>query len=139
MIGERGVGFSRANLFGQKFEAYKEQAKHPLLIAMIETQKGASGIREILKVPGLDAIFIGPYDLSASLGVIGDFNHPLFKDALRLILDECRMAGIPSGIHVIKPIKDELNLRIKEGYQFIAYSIDAVFLWESSEYKEELL
>ena len=77
---------------------------------------------------GLDAIFIGPYDLSASMGLTADFKNIKFINALNKILDICTKKNIPYGIHVVKPDLNELNLRIKENYQFIAYSIDAFFL-----------
>ena len=78
-IGERGVGFSRANLFGKNFNEYKKETYNTLIIAMIENQSAVKNIDKILSVKGLDAIFIGPYDLSASLKLTGQFDHPRFK------------------------------------------------------------
>ena len=66
--GRRGVAFSRANLFGKNFDAYIEEAKQPILIAMIEHVDAINELDGILAVDGLDAILIGPYDLSGSLG-----------------------------------------------------------------------
>ena len=126
--GTRGVGFSRANLFGKNFEAYSKEAQAPLLVAMIENFNAIDQLDHILRVPGLDAIFIGPYDLSASMGITGQFDQPKFIAALERIRAIAKTHGIPCGMLVVKPDKEELEKRIAEGYRFIAYSIDAVFL-----------
>ena len=126
--GIRGVGFSRANLFGRNFNEYVKEAHNPLIIAMIENIKAVDELDRIIDENGLDAIFIGPYDLSASMGLTADFKNIKFINTLNKILDTCTKKNIPYGIHVVKPDLNELNLRIKENYQFIAYSIDAFFL-----------
>ncbi len=127
--GRRGVGYSRANLFGQRFDAYRTgEAQSPLLVAMIEDTQAVSNLDELLAVDGLDAIFIGPYDLSASLGCTGDFENPAFTATIAQILETCRRLGVPSGLHVVSPDAAQLSRRVREGYQFLAYSIDSVFL-----------
>jgi len=126
--GNRGVGFSRANLFGKYFNDYIQEAQQPLLIAMIENVRALENLDEILQVTGLDAILIGPYDLSASLNVISKFDDESFIKAINCIILKCKEYSIPVGIHVVDPNLDHLNSRINEGYQFIAYSIDSVFL-----------
>jgi 2-dehydro-3-deoxyglucarate aldolase len=126
--GIRGVGFSRANLFGKHFEAYREEAQAPLLVAMIEHSRAVECLEEILAVDGLDAILIGPYDLSASMGVTAQFDELRFIEAMERIRTLCCDANIPCGVHVVMPDADALQQRITDGYRFIAYSIDAVFL-----------
>lgn len=126
--GTRGVGFSRANLFGKHFDAYREEAQAPLLVAMIEHTRAAENLEEILSVEGLDAILIGPYDLSASMGLTAKFEAPEFISVMERIRTLCSQHHIPCGVHVVMPDADALKQRIEEGYRFIAYSIDAVFL-----------
>jgi 2-dehydro-3-deoxyglucarate aldolase len=126
--GTRGVGFSRANLFGKHFEAYREEAQAPLLVAMIEHIRAVDNLDAILKVEGLDAIMIGPYDLSASMGMTAEFERCAFRDVLETIRLSCERNRIRSGLHVVQPSREELYQRIAEGYGFLAYSIDAVFL-----------
>jgi 2-dehydro-3-deoxyglucarate aldolase len=126
--GTRGVGFSRANLFGKNFEVYREEAQAPLLVAMIEHSRAADNLEEILAVDGLDAILIGPYDLSASMGVTAQFDSSTFIATLERIRTLCVKANIPCGVHVVIPDTESLKIKLKEGYLFIAYSIDAVFL-----------
>jgi len=126
--GKRGVGFSRANLFGKFFEKYNEEAQKPLLIAMVESARAVENLKEILAVEGLDAILIGPYDLSSSMGLKAEFDSPDFISAMDRINNSCRKANIPCGVHVVSPNIKEIERLIKEGYLFIPYSIDAVFL-----------
>jgi len=129
--GKRGVGFSRANLYGNNFEEYKKEAGNPLLIAMIENIKALDNLENILKVKGLDSIMIGPYDLSASLGITGDFSNTLFKKTINTIKGLSQENGVPIGFHVVNPSKKEVHSKVKEGYQFIAHSIDSVLLLDS--------
>lgn len=132
-VGNRGVAFSRANLFGKTFDSYKEEAQSPFLVAMIENIHACNNIEEILSVEGLDAILIGPYDLSASLGITAEFGHPDFISMMVEILRSALDANIPAGIHVVAPSISELNARIEEGYLFIPYSIDTVMLRNETE------
>ena len=131
--GNRGVAFSRANLYGKHFDSYKEESQEPLFIVMIENAIAVKNLDEILATEGIDAIMIGPYDLSASMGMTAEFEHPDFIAAMAHIRDTAMQHNIPAGIHVVAPSETELDQRIAEGYRFIAYSIDAVFLKHSTE------
>jgi 2-dehydro-3-deoxyglucarate aldolase len=131
--GTRGVGFSRANLFGKNFSQYTSEAQQPIIVAMIENIKAVDNLQSILKVDGVDAIFIGPYDLSASMGKTADFENPDFLLTVKKIIQTAEAENKPFGIHIVEPKISQLKLRLKEGYRFIAYSVDSVFLRESSE------
>ena len=126
--GKRGVAFSRANLFGKYFNEYIDEAQQPLLIAMIEHINAVNNLDDILKVEGLDAILIGPYDLSSSMGLTSKFEDKDFIAIMDIIKKKSVSAKIPCGIHIITPSKEELKTKIEDGYSFIAYSMDAVFL-----------
>jgi len=126
--GNRGMGFSRANLFGKDFDAYRSEACSPLLVAMIEHVQSVERLDAILEVEGLDAILVGPYDLSASMGLTGMFDHVDFMATMQQIRELAKQAGVAAGVHVVQPVDIELRQRITEGYRFLAYSIDAVML-----------
>ena len=126
--GNRGVAFSRANLFGKYFDEYILEAQKPLLVAMIEHINAVDELDNILKVEGLDAIMIGPYDLSASMGLTAKFNNYNFVDVMQILKNKSDDAKIPCGIHVVNPSENKLREKILDGYNFIAYSIDGVFL-----------
>ncbi len=128
--GKRGVGFSRTNLFGKNFNTYKKEAQDPIVIAMIETREGIKNLESILNLKIIDAIMVGPYDLSASLGITGNLKNKKLTNSLKKILQLCLKFKIACGIHVVKPEKKELKKAIIQGYQFIAYSGDAFFLNE---------
>jgi 2-dehydro-3-deoxyglucarate aldolase len=128
--GSRGVGYSRANLFGKEFEAYREFS--PFMVAQIEHKDAARDIEAILAVEGLDAIMIGPYDLSASMGLTGQFDHPDFKALLNGVVAACAKYKIPAGQHVVVPDPGRLEGTLAEGYRFVAYCTDAIFLWTSA-------
>jgi len=132
--GGRGVGYSRANMFGRNFKTYSKGLFKPFIVAQIESTKAVTNIDSILKVKGLDAIFIGPYDLSASLGVTGNFNSKKFKDIIATIIYKSKKAKIPYGIHLIKSDKKILKEYIKKGFKIIAYSVDSVILNEGIKY-----
>jgi 2-dehydro-3-deoxyglucarate aldolase len=130
--GKRGVGLSRANLFGKFFQGYVREAQQPLIIAMIENHDGVNNLDDILKVKGLDAILIGPYDLSASMGITAQFDHLDFRNVLKNIKKKSDLASVPCGVHVVDPSETDLKERIAEGYRFIAYAIDSTILISSS-------
>ncbi len=132
--GARGVGYCRANLFGADFDAYRQgRASGLLLVAQIEHIRAVEALPEILAHPRLDAIMVGPYDLSGSMGLTGRFDHPDFIAAMARIRDICRQCGAHMGTHVVMPDPAELAARMREGYRFIAYGIDAVFLRNSAQ------
>lgn len=130
--GIRGVGYSRANLYGKHFDSYKKEARIPLVIAQIEHIKAVDNLESILGVDGLDAIIIGPYDLSASMGLTGELEHPDVIQACKRVIVTSKRMGIPSGLHLVSPDKKKLEYAIKDGYCFIAYSLDGVFLSENA-------
>jgi 2-dehydro-3-deoxyglucarate aldolase len=134
--GRRGVGFSRANLFGKHFDAYREEAQAPLLVAMIENQRALQQLRQILSVEGLDAILIGPYDLSASMGLTGQFEAPEFVRTLGEIRTTAQQLSLPCGVHVVTPSHATLTQRLAEGFRFIAYGTDALFLIQGAQRSE---
>jgi len=132
--GKRGVGYSRANLFGKNFNEYaQDESQQPLLIAMIEHIKALENLDEILSTSGLDGILVGPYDLSASMNLIGQFDSEGMRKALKLIVEKCKTYSVPAGFHVVQPNEGDLKQKIREGYQFIAYGIDAIFLNNNCE------
>jgi len=127
--GMRGVGFCRANMYGIDFDKAIASANEEMFVCLqIEHIDSIHNIDEILSVPGVDAVFIGPYDLSASMGITRQFDHPKMIEAQQKVLDACKKHGIAPGIHVVQPDVDEVEKRFNEGYRFIAYSLDITML-----------
>ena len=126
--GKRGVAFSRANLFGKYFDEYSVEAQQPLLVAMIEQIEAVDELDAILAVEGLDAILIGPYDLSASMGITAEFENDAFVGVINKIKMVADKHNIACGVHVVAPTSVDMEDKLKTGYRFLAYSIDTVFL-----------
>jgi len=131
--GIRGVGYSRANLFGRNFQSHFSSFNDELVVvAQIESIRAVENLDDILTVPGVDALIVGPYDLSASMGLTGQFEHPDFVASLTTIHRKALQHRIPMGLHIVQPDPVLLRAKIAEGYQFIAYGIDAVFLYNNA-------
>ena len=123
--GSRGVGLGRAQKYGPGFKDYFEwQKNNPIVIVMIEDIKALTCLDDILRVPGVDGFMIGPYDLSCSMGIAGEFNRPEFIGVMQRILKAGLDAGCAAGLHIIEPDLVRLQEVISEGYRFIAYSVD---------------
>jgi 2-keto-3-deoxy-L-rhamnonate aldolase RhmA len=123
--GTRGVGLARAQGYGRTFDAYREWLKKDaLVIVQVEHIQAVENLEAILSVDGVDGFIVGPYDLSGSLGVPGEFNHPLMQKAMKRIQSVVSSSGKVPGIHIVEPDEKQLRQRIKEGYRFVAYSVD---------------
>lgn len=128
--GKRSVGLSRAHSFDPGFSDYVENANRDLVIMIqIEHKDGVRNIDEILRVKGIDAVFIGPYDLSASMGLTGQQGHPEVRSAIELIKDKCRKAGLPYGIFGMTA--ESLIPEVKDGCTFVLCGVDAALLVNS--------
>ena len=123
-VGTRGVGLARAQNYGDSFSKYKNDlSNNSVLIIQIEHIDAVNNLEEILSAKGVDAYIIGPYDLSASMGISGEFDHPNMKAALKKIKEVGEKLNIPGGIHIVEPDLKQLDQRIGEGFKFIAYSV----------------
>lgn len=134
-IGHRGVGLARAQGYGSTFPEYVAAANDDtLLIVQIEHIDGVSNIEEILSVPGLDGTFIGPYDLSMSLGVPGQLSHPAVLAAKKRVLEATLARKLSAGIHLVHPSTAAADSRaaVADGYTFLAHGTDMLMLAESA-------
>jgi 2-dehydro-3-deoxyglucarate aldolase len=128
-VGARGVGLARAQGYGLEFDRYRNWVnKESIVIVQIEHKEAVDNLEEILSVDGVDGFFVGPFDLSASMGVPGEFSHPKVISAMRRIAGVAKKNPVSPGIHVIPPEHAEVLKKIKEGYKFIAFSLDTLFL-----------
>ncbi|MCX7826670.1 MAG: aldolase/citrate lyase family protein [Verrucomicrobiae bacterium] len=129
--GFRGASLCRATGFGPRFDAYfKNHNDNVVVVVMLEHINGVRAAEAILATPGIDAAFIGPYDLSASMNLAGQLSHPDVQAAQQTILDACRRHKVPAGIHVVPVDASEVRRRIEQGFRFIACSIDTAFIRE---------
>jgi 2-dehydro-3-deoxyglucarate aldolase len=123
--GKRGVGLARAQGYGSSFDRYREWInRESVVIVQVEHIEAVDNLEAILSVEGVDGFIVGPYDLSGSLGVPGQFDHPSMKKSMERIRIVGLSSGKAFGIHVIEPNVEELRQRLAEGYSFVAYSLD---------------
>jgi 2-keto-3-deoxy-L-rhamnonate aldolase RhmA len=131
-VGTRSVGLARAQGYGMTFQDYIDHADERLItVLQIEHLDAANSIESILDVPGFEAVLIGPYDLSASMGIKGQVNHPEVQRTIRKIMTACSDRSIPIGIFAIDA--ETAKLQIDSGCTLIALGIDTIYLWKSTK------
>jgi len=127
-IGNRGVGLARAQQYGYSFKEYfnwqSDKESGPVVVVQIEHIDAVNNLEEILNVNGVDAFIIGPYDLSCSMGIAGEFENPDFIKIMDKIVNIGNKLDIVSGLHIVEPDADKLSKAISSGHKFIAYSVD---------------
>ena len=125
--GERGAG--------PRFAAFRDPEyldtanEETLVVVMIETAKGVENLDGIFSVDGVDACFVGPFDLTIDLGIKRQFDSPKFIGCLDKIVDSAKAHGVAPGMHCSsRPGTTNINDAIKRGFQFCALDADSVFL-----------
>lgn len=127
--GTRGVGLARAQGYGMSFKEYRDSIdKESVVIVQVESIDAIRNLDAILSVAGVDGFFLGPYDLSASLGKPGEFEDPEVRNAIAKAMETGAKHGVCPGIHVIPASAEVLMGKVSEGFRFIAFSLDTLFL-----------
>lgn len=130
--GVRGVaGVTRASRFGRVKDYVKHAAEELCLLVQIETREGLNNLEAIARTDGVDGVFIGPADLAAGLGHLGDQQHPEVQSAIADGIKRIRACGKPAGILAT----DEASTRryIEWGTTFTAVGLDAMILAREAE------
>lgn len=131
--GIRGFAFCQANEWGDRFDQYVTSANDEIrLLVMVESKEAVEHIDEILSVNGVDGVFIGPYDLSGSYGVIGQTSHPLIIKAKEKVVTACKEHLKIAGQHIVLPTKENVQEAIEMGYNLLALGMDTVFVSDSA-------
>jgi len=125
--GSRGLGFGRAQGYGHKVGEYLATANENILLSVqAESAEAVKNIEAIVKVQGLDAVLVGPYDLSASMGFAGQVDHPEVQAAIQHVAQACFDAGLPVGIFGLTAAA--VQPYIAQGFKFIVCGADTVLL-----------
>lgn len=121
--GHRGIGPQRASRYYLDFNDYMKKANEEIaVIVQIETVEAVDNLDAILAVPGLDAIFIGPADLSADMGYFPDMQAPEFLKVVDEILAKARKAGVPAGHYCGSG--PEANERAAQGFLMVSINTE---------------
>jgi len=127
--GIRGAALCRASDYGRNFDAYyREHNERVIVVVMLEHVDAVARADEILATPGIDAALIGPYDLSSSMGLPGQLDHPDVLAAQQAVCDACKAHAVPAGLHVTNVDAAEVRRRVDQGFRFLACGIDLKFL-----------
>lgn len=133
-MGERGVcRFVRAASYSamDRFEYFSTSNDETLVILQIEGTEGINELDRILEVPGVDIIFLGPYDLSQSLGLPGQIDHPKVEEKMREVISKAKRKGITIGTFVDNI--SNANKWQNAGVQYISYSVDVGIFYEAGQ------
>ena len=131
--GVRGMSGGRGARWGA-IEDYRRVSNEETLISvMCETRQGVENIREIVRVPGVDAVFIGAFDLSQSLGVPGETTHPIVEEAIQTVLDACLEANVIPGI--VSPDAETARKRARQGFRYITVFDDMAFFARCAQHQ----
>jgi 4-hydroxy-2-oxoheptanedioate aldolase len=137
-LGSRGFNpFVRAAQYGAiPVDEFRQRAdQDTLLVLHIEAQESLASIEQIMAVPGFDVAFLGPYDLSQTLGIPGQVTHPRVREAMRAIVKAARPYGVFVGCYANDP--EQARVWLAEGVAYLAYSVDSVMFLEASRRARE--
>jgi 4-hydroxy-2-oxoheptanedioate aldolase len=137
--GTRGFSSSvRAGGFGRDFKNYSAAANDNVTtIVQIETRTGVDHADAIAAIDGVDVLFVGPADLSLSLGIPSQLEHPLFVSACQTILAACRKHNKRAGILLRK--SEQIEKALCDGFSFVAVGTDQGFLQQGLSHAESLM
>jgi 2-dehydro-3-deoxyglucarate aldolase len=125
--GARGVGLARAHGYGLRFREYLSAANREIaVIVQAEHERAVDNIEAIVRVPGVDAVLLGPYDLSASLGKLGKIDDPAVVAAIDRVTEACQAVGMPLGYFGVTAAA--VRPYVARGYSLIVAGVDTLYL-----------
>jgi len=138
--GSRSYGIARAQGYGFEFEEYtKSWDESSSLIIQIESIQGVKNIEKLLSYDEIDGVMIGPYDLSGSLGIPGQLDHPDVLEAGKKVIAACKKFGRACGTQIIEPDLKSIEAAFTNGYTFAVLASDIFLLWKWSEQMRDII
>jgi 2-dehydro-3-deoxyglucarate aldolase/4-hydroxy-2-oxoheptanedioate aldolase len=130
--GIRGVASGRATEYGDDFQEYVETANESIVtIVQIENRRGLENAAEIAAVDDIDAVFVGPADLSANLGIFAEWENEQLNEGIERVIDVGDSADIPVGTLVVDP--DDIEMRVEQGFDYLIVGKDTSHLASANE------
>jgi 2-keto-3-deoxy-L-rhamnonate aldolase RhmA len=130
-LGSRGVGLARAHGYGSRFSDYIQRANDEIaVIVQAEHARAVENIESMVQVAGVDAVQLGPYDLSASMGKMGQIDDPEVAAAIDHICQVTKSAGLAIGSFGVTP--DAVRADMRRGATLICAGTDTLFLSQSA-------
>ena len=138
--GGRSFGVNRAHGYGFDFDRYISTWNNSgLFLVQIESIKAVENIDAIVKADGLDAVMIGPYDISGSLQVPGETNHPKVREAARTVVDACESAGLSCITQVADVKSGAVQDAFDQGFTSVVLGSDLFILWKWAEQMRSIM
>ena len=125
--GFRSVGITRGQRFDLDFDGYMQRANDDIaVIVQIEHIDAVANIEGILDTPGVDGVFVGPFDMSGSMGLPGQINHPKVQEAIKKVIRACEKRQIARCIYAHTP--KHAHAYLEQGYRVIGLCTDYIML-----------
>lgn len=138
--GKRSFGVARAHGYGARFEEYIETwNERATLIIQIESMEGVEVIDALVAQPEVDAVMIGPYDISGSLGIPGQLEDPKVLKACDRVVQACERHHKGCGTQIVNPDAANVQNALDHGYTFIVLASDVFLMWKWSEEMRHLI
>ena len=138
--GKRSFGINRGQNYGFDFDSYiKGWNESSVIIVQIESLEGVENIDKILANGDVDAVMVGPYDLSGSLGIPGEIEHPKLKQAASRVLESAKAKGRGCGSQLVDFDPAAIRAKLGEGYSFIVLASDIFLLWRWTERTSQVI
>ncbi len=130
-MGERSVGLGRAQGYGLRFAEYLASANEQTsVVVQIEHRDAIASVDQIAAVPGIDVLFVGPYDLSNSMGLVGQVSHPDVVAAIDKVRAACGKTNLAMGIYCSNA--EQARNEIKAGVRMVAVGTDIMHMANSA-------
>ncbi len=133
-MGQRGMATRNVHTSWGKYKGSELTARlnqETMIVLQIESKKAVENLEQLIAVPGVDAVFIGPNDLSQTLGIPGDAGHPEVVKYVERCLEICRTASMPCGVHAFDV--ESAKKWIQKGMRFMGLGNDAMWLMDASQ------
>tara|TARA_Y100000994_G_C15617705_1_gene411657 strand:+ start:137 stop:907 length:771 start_codon:yes stop_codon:yes gene_type:complete len=139
-IGKRSYGVNRAQGYGFDFDEYTSDWNNSsIFMIQVESIEAVEKIDEILAFDEIDGVMIGPYDISVSLGVPGQLDHPKVIEASKKVIEACKKYGKSCGTQLNDPNTNSVDELFNLGYTFAILGSDLFVLWKWAEQMKNIM
>jgi len=139
-IGKRSYGVNRAQEYGFEFNNYiTNWNDESTLIIQVESIEAVNNIDNLLSFDQIDGVMIGPYDISGSLGVPGETNHPKVIEASKKVINSCKKFGKSCGTQLNDPNPKNIQSLFDLGYTYAILGSDLFVLWKWAEQMQQII
>ena len=139
-VGKRSYGVSRAQGYGFEFSEYITQwNESSTFIIQVESIEAVNNIEDLLAFDEIDAVMVGPYDISGSLGVPGQLDHPKVLEASKKVITACEKYQKSCGTQLNDPNKKNIQNLFDLGYTYAILGSDLFVLWKWAEQMKNII